>query len=73
MVGKMIIIFDKDTLVGKITSINISVLTFAFVGSNTEIFTCFNKNTLVGKMEIIIIRFEKVPLVGKIKVIIVSF
>ena len=74
MVGKMFIIFNNYTLVGKITVILVSFAKDTLVGSKTElIFTSFNKKTLVGKMDIIIIRFDTVSLVGKIAEIISSF
>ena len=60
MVGKIVIIFDNYTLVGKITVIMISFDKDTLTVSKTEIiFISFDKNTLVGKMETIITSFEK--------------
>ena len=63
MVGKIFIIFNNYTLVGKIAVMIISFDIDALVGNGkTEIiFISFNKSTLVGKMEIIITSFENTP------------
>ena len=66
MVGKIAIIFNNYTLVGKITVIIISFDKDTLVGSKTEIsFTSFSKNNLVVTMKIIIVRFGTVSLVCK--------
>ena len=79
MVGKMVIIFNNYTLVGKIAVIIISFAKDTLVGGKAEIiFTSFNKNSL---MEIIIVRFDTVSiisfdkdaLVGKMEINTISF
>ena len=61
MVGKIVIICNNYKLVVKIAVIIISFDKDALVSSKTEIiFISFNKNTFVGKMEIIITSFEKI-------------